>query len=97
VTQAKLGRYSALLLLHLGHRRLFPLPDAAHHHQRVPRVRVRPAQRLSLRTWKKLPLAYFQANRTGDLMSRATNDLSAVRMMVGPAVMYLSTTLIPRL
>ena len=27
-------------------------------------------------------------------MSRATNDLSAVRMMVGPAVMYLSTTLI---
>ncbi len=27
-------------------------------------------------------------------MSRATNDLSAVRMMVGPAVMYLSNTLI---
>ncbi len=26
---------------------------------------------------ERLPLAYFQANRTGDLMSRATNDLSA--------------------
>ena len=26
-----------------------------------------------------LPLAYYQANRTGDLMSRATNDLNAVR------------------
>jgi ATP-binding cassette, subfamily B, multidrug efflux pump len=35
---------------------------------------------------------YFQQNRTGDLMSRATNDLSAVRMMIGPAVMYTSST-----
>ena len=40
-----------------------------------------------------LPLAYFQARRTGDLMSRATNDLSAVRMMIGPAVMYSASTL----
>ena len=31
--------------------------------------------------------AYFHRNRTGDLMSRATNDLNAVRMMIGPAVM----------
>ena len=35
-----------------------------------------------------LPLSYFQAHRTGDLMSRATNDLNAVRMMIGPSVMY---------
>ena len=35
---------------------------------------------------------YFNANRTGDLMSRATNDLNAVRMMVGPAVLYATTT-----
>ena len=41
---------------------------------------------------QRLPLVYFQQHRTGDLMSRATNDLSAVRMMVGPAVMYASTT-----
>lgn len=41
---------------------------------------------------QRLPLAYFHANRTGDLMSRATNDLSAVRMMVGPAVLYASST-----
>ena len=39
-----------------------------------------------------LPLAYFQRHRTGDLMSRATNDLNAVRMMVGPAIMYSCTT-----
>ena len=41
---------------------------------------------------QRLPLVYFQQHRTGDLMSRATNDLSAVRMMVGPAVMYSATT-----
>ncbi len=37
---------------------------------------------------------YFQRNRTGDLMSRATNDLNAVRMMIGPAFMYLSNTVL---
>ena len=41
---------------------------------------------------QRLPLAYFQRHRTGDLMSRATNDLNAVRMMVGPAIMYSCTT-----
>jgi ATP-binding cassette subfamily B protein len=41
---------------------------------------------------ERLPLSYYQAHRTGDLMSRATNDLGAVRMMVGPAVMYFATT-----
>ncbi len=41
-----------------------------------------------------LPLSYFQAHRTGDLMSRATNDLNAVRMMVGPAVMYSANTIL---
>src|SRR5262245_66635500 len=45
-----------------------------------------------LRQLQRLPLAYFQARRTGDLMSRATNDLSAVRMMAGPAVMYAIST-----
>jgi ATP-binding cassette subfamily B multidrug efflux pump len=43
---------------------------------------------------ERLPMSFFQENRTGDLMSRATNDLSSVRMMVGPAVMYLANTLI---
>lgn len=41
---------------------------------------------------ERLPLSYFQVRRTGDLMSRATNDLAAVRMMVGPAVMYFAST-----
>ncbi len=43
---------------------------------------------------QRLPLSYFQHHRTGDLMSRATNDLSAVRMMVGPSIMYSLTTAI---
>ena len=37
-------------------------------------------------------VAWFHAKRTGDLMSRATNDLNAVRMMIGPAVMYTAST-----
>src|SRR6187402_3150286 len=43
---------------------------------------------------QRLPLSYFQAHRTGDLMSRATNDLNAVRMMIGPSVMYSSNTVL---
>ena len=43
---------------------------------------------------QQMPLAYYQARRTGDLMSRATNDLNAVRMMIGPAVMYSANTVI---
>ncbi|HYT67926.1 MAG TPA: ABC transporter ATP-binding protein [Vicinamibacterales bacterium] len=40
------------------------------------------------------PPGYYQARRTGDLMSRATNDLNAVRMMIGPAIMYSTSTLL---
>src|SRR5205807_6012619 len=43
---------------------------------------------------QSLPLGYFQSHRTGDLMSRATNDLNAVRMMIGPSVMYSANTLL---
>jgi ATP-binding cassette subfamily B protein len=41
---------------------------------------------------QRLSADYFQRHRTGDLMSRATNDLAAVRMLIGPAVMYSATT-----
>jgi ATP-binding cassette subfamily B protein len=34
------------------------------------------------------PLAYFQSNRVGDLMARATNDLAAIRQIVGPMILY---------
>jgi len=34
------------------------------------------------------PLSFFHEHRTGDLMARATNDLSAVRQLSGPVIMY---------
>jgi ATP-binding cassette subfamily B multidrug efflux pump len=43
---------------------------------------------------EQLPLGYYHQHRTGDLMSRATNDLNAVRMMIGPAVMYSANTIL---
>ena len=39
-----------------------------------------------------LPLSFFHANRTGDLMARATNDMGAVRQLAGPMVMYTLQT-----
>jgi ATP-binding cassette subfamily B protein len=41
---------------------------------------------------QRLPPVFYQQRRTGDLMSRATNDLNAVRMMAGPSVMYATQT-----
>ncbi|HEX2060014.1 MAG TPA: ABC transporter ATP-binding protein, partial [Thermoanaerobaculia bacterium] len=43
---------------------------------------------------QQLPLSYYQEQRTGDLMSRATNDLSSVRMLIGPAVMHAFSSLL---
>jgi ATP-binding cassette, subfamily B, multidrug efflux pump len=43
---------------------------------------------------QSLPLAYYQEQRTGDLLSRATNDLASVRMLIGPAVMHALSSLI---
>jgi ATP-binding cassette subfamily B protein len=42
---------------------------------------------------QRLPFEFYQTHRTGDLMARATNDLSAVRMIVGPALMYSANTI----
>lgn len=36
---------------------------------------------------------FYVRNRTGDLMSRATNDLNAVRMVLGPGIMYTANTI----
>lgn len=37
---------------------------------------------------QELPPEFYQRHRVGDLMARATNDLNAVRMLAGPALMY---------
>jgi ATP-binding cassette subfamily B protein len=45
------------------------------------------------RNLERLDATYYSRIRTGDLMARLTNDLSAVRMAAGPAVMYLTNTI----
>lgn len=42
---------------------------------------------------QRLPLTWFQHHRTGEIMSIATNDMAAVRMLLGPGVMYAVNTL----
>jgi ATP-binding cassette subfamily B multidrug efflux pump len=41
-----------------------------------------------------LSYSYYQRTRTGDIMARATNDLNAVRMLMGPAIMYSANTIV---
>jgi ATP-binding cassette, subfamily B, multidrug efflux pump len=43
---------------------------------------------------ESLSWSYYQRTRTGDIMARATNDLNAVRMLLGPAIMYSANTLV---
>ena len=43
---------------------------------------------------ESLSYSYYQRHRTGDIMARATNDLNAVRMLLGPAIMYSANTLV---
>ena len=42
----------------------------------------------------RLSPRYYTENRTGDLMSKLTNDLTAVRNMIGPGIMYSATTVV---
>jgi ATP-binding cassette subfamily B protein len=43
---------------------------------------------------ESLSYSYYQKTRTGDIMARATNDLNAVRMLLGPAIMYSANTIV---
>jgi len=42
---------------------------------------------------QRLPIRFFQNNSTGNIMAHATNDINAVRMFLGPAVMYSVDTI----
>ncbi len=44
------------------------------------------------RHYQNLSLAFYRRNNTGDLMNRVTEDVSRVRMYVGPAIMYTANT-----
>jgi ATP-binding cassette, subfamily B, multidrug efflux pump len=41
-----------------------------------------------------LSTSFYQRTRTGDIMARATNDLNAVRMLLGPGIMYSANTIV---
>ncbi len=43
---------------------------------------------------ESLSYSYYQRTRTGDIMAKATNDLNAVRMLLGPAIMYSANTIV---
>jgi len=40
------------------------------------------------------PASFYHTHRTGDIMARTTNDLNAVRQLLGPAIMYSANTLV---
>lgn len=91
VTQAKLGFYAGVLLLIAAVGGVFRFL--------MRRIIIGASREIEydLRNdffghLQRLPPEYFRARRTGDLMSRATNDLNAVRMMAGPSIMYASQT-----
>ncbi len=46
------------------------------------------------RNLERQSLAFFHTHRTGDIMARTTNDLNAVRQLLGPAIMYSANTVI---
>jgi ATP-binding cassette subfamily B multidrug efflux pump len=93
VTRTKLGIYAALLLVIaiVGGAFRFLMRRILIGASRDIEFDVRNAFFARL---QQMPLAYYQARRTGDLMSRATNDLNAVRTMIGPAVMYSTNTIL---
>ncbi|GER60903.1 ABC transporter [Patiriisocius marinus] len=43
--------------------------------------------------YQKLSLGFYKQNRTGDLMNRISEDVGKIRMYIGPAIMYSTTTI----
>jgi ATP-binding cassette, subfamily B, multidrug efflux pump len=43
---------------------------------------------------ESLSYSFYQRTRTGDIMAKVTNDLNAVRMLLGPAIMYTANTIV---
>jgi ATP-binding cassette subfamily B protein len=93
VTAAKLGRYAGLLFAIALVAGLFK------YWMRRAIIAISRHLEFDLRNdlfahLQRLPASYFQRERTGEIMSRATNDLAAVRMMLGPGIMYLVNTIV---
>ena len=91
VTAAKLGRYAVILFV------IALVGGVFKYYMRRLVIGISRDIEFDLRNdlfarLQTLSLSYFQGHRTGEIMSRATNDMSAVRLMLGPGVMYLVNT-----
>ncbi len=91
VTASKLGRYAILLFL------VALISGVFKYWMRQAVIGISRAIEFDLRNdlfahLQRQPLQWFQTERTGEIMSRATNDLAAVRLMLGPGIMYLVNT-----
>jgi ATP-binding cassette subfamily B multidrug efflux pump len=92
VTRAKLWLYAGLLL------GLVLLEGVFRYFMRMVLIRLSREIERELRDdiyahLTRLSARYYQSHRVGDVMSRAVNDLSAVRMVLGPGIMYTASTL----
>ena len=91
VTRQKLWLYAGALL------GLIVLEGFSRYQMRMVLIRVSREIEYDLRNdvFRHLTLLaprYYQHSRIGEVMSRATNDMSAVRMVVGPGIMYTAST-----
>jgi ATP-binding cassette subfamily B multidrug efflux pump len=91
VTRSKLWMYAGAILA------LSVAEGFFRYHQRMVLIRVSREIEYELRNEVFLHLTllsprYYQQHRIGEVMSRATNDMSAVRMVLGPGIMYTATT-----
>jgi ATP-binding cassette subfamily B protein len=91
VTRAKLWLYAGAILA------LILAEGFFRYHMRMVLIRVSRDIEYELRNevFRHLTLLaprYYQQNRIGEVMSRATNDMSAVRMVLGPGIMYTAST-----
>jgi ATP-binding cassette subfamily B multidrug efflux pump len=93
VTRHKLFTYSAMLLAVAGVKAIFQYLT------RWILIGVSREIEFDLRNdlfthLERLSYNYYQRTRTGDIMARMTNDLNAVRMLVGPGIMYTANTVV---
>ena len=93
VTRNKLFTYSAMLLAVAGVKAIFQYLT------RWILIGVSREIEFDLRNdlfahLERLSYSYYQRTRTGDIMARMTNDLNAVRMLVGPGIMYTANTVV---
>ena len=91
VTAAKLGRYAVILFV------IGVVAGLFKYAMRQLVIAISRRLEYDLRNelfahLQRQPLTWFQSSRIGEIMSIATNDMSAVRMMLGPGVMYAVNT-----